>query len=252
MSSHCSSLLGSGSVQRSGRMTIDLAWARLRTVESGREEDDEHFTPREARANLGQEVLPVVAHWNAQAGGTRDTGVVQRMRYGHCLEHAWPRTLRVLVALACCVRDADLGEPVCPRPVHQRLNHPLGVIRLLRRDSRRVHRQERRGDWLDLDRGRGHYLVVTAPRGRRRYLFVALLIVSRGRKCHLSPDIIVLLPQDWLSLEIDRRRPEPAQLGPELARLGLRRLQLALRVGERRVGGEPLGAAHLHLLGLLV
>ena len=55
-----------------------------------------------------------------------------------------------------------------------------------------------------------------------------------------------------LSLEVDRRRPEPAQLGPEPARLGLRRLQLALRLGERRVGGEPLGAAHLHLLGLLV
>ena len=29
-------------------------------------------------------------------------------------------------------------------------------------------------------------------------------------------------------------------------------MRAALRVGERRVGGEPLGAAHLHLLGLLI
>ena len=93
-----------------------------------------------------------------------------------------------------------------------------------------------------------------------RQLLLLLLrrrLVRRGlRLGHLLRRLLrCLLPIPRLrelSLEVDRRRPEPAQLGPEPARLGLRRLQLALRVGERRVGGEPLGAAHLHLLGLLV
>ena len=93
-------------------------------------------------------------------------------------------------------------------------------------------------------------LLLLLLRRRRR-------LVRRGlRLGHLLRRLLrCLLPIPRLrelSLEVDRRRPEPAQLGPEPARLGLRRLQLALRVGERRVGGEPLGAAHLHLLGLLV
>ena len=103
------------------------------------------IAPREARVNLGQEFFPVVAHWDAKAGGARDARVVQRMRDSRCLEHAWPCTSHVLAARACRVRDADLGEPFCPRPVHQRLNHALDVIRLLGRDARRVHPQEGRG-----------------------------------------------------------------------------------------------------------
>ena len=64
----------------------------MREVEGGREEDDEHFAPREARVNLGQEVLPVVARRDAEAGRACDARIVQRMRDGRCLEHCLLRT----------------------------------------------------------------------------------------------------------------------------------------------------------------